>query len=259
MCLLCERGKEGDVPQTMSNTDKNARFAIEARGLYKSFGSNLVLNELDLSVSWGSLTVLFGANGSGKSTLIKNLATISTPTSGKVLIAGLDIKKEKAQIRSNIGVITHELLLYSELTAYQNLLFYGKLFGLSDIEQRIHWVTNITGTQTYLGKQIKHMSHGMQKRVSIARAILHDPAILFLDEPETGLDQEAVDGLHEMIGLGLKGRRTILMTTHSLDTGFSMADTITVLSGGKISYNKKKIDIDRNVFEKEYANLRHNK
>ena len=94
----------------MSNTNNNARFAIEAKGLRKSFGSNLVLNELDMSVDWGSLTVVFGSNGSGKSTLVNNLATISTPTSGEIYVAGFDVKKEKALIRKNIGVVTLSLI-----------------------------------------------------------------------------------------------------------------------------------------------------
>ena len=98
----------------------------------------------------------------------------------------------------------------------------------------------------------------MQKRVSIARAIVHDPPILFLDEPESGLDQEALEGLYEMIRSGQNGKRTILMTTHNVDRGLQMADRVTILSKGKISYDKKKADIKRDVFAREYASLRQN-
>ena len=240
----------------MSNTNNNARFAIEAKGLRKSFASNLVLNELDMSVDWGSLTVIFGSNGSGKSTLVNNLATISTPTSGEIYVAGFDVKKEKALIRKNIGVVTHELLLYSDLTAYDNLFFYGKMFNLPDIEHKIELAADITGTEHYLRKKVRHMSHGMQKRISIARAILHDPPILFLDEPESGLDQEALEGFYEMIRSGQRGKRTILMTTHNIDRGLQMGDRVTVLSKGKISYDKKRVDIDKEVFERDYNILR---
>ena len=240
----------------MSNTNNNTRFAIEAKGLRKSFASNLVLNELDMSVDWGSLTVIFGSNGSGKSTLVNNLATISTPTSGEIYVAGFDVKKEKALIRKNIGVVTHELLLYSDLTAYENLFFYGKMFNLPDIEHKIELAADITGTGHYLRKKIRHMSHGMQKRISIARAILHDPPILFLDEPESGLDQEALEGFYEMIRSGQRGKRTILMTTHNIDRGLQMGDRVTVLSKGKIAYDKKRVDIDREVFERDYTSLR---
>ena len=240
----------------MSNTNDNARFAIEAKGLRKSFASNLVLNELNMSVDWGSFTVIFGSNGSGKSTLVNNLATISTPTSGEIYVAGFDVKKEKALIRKNIGVVTHELLLYSDLTAYENLFFYGKMFNLPDIEHKIELAADITGTGHYLRKKIRHLSHGMQKRISIARAILHDPPILFLDEPESGLDQEALEGFYEMIRSGQRGKRTILMTTHNIDRGLQMGDRVTVLSKGKISYDKKRVDIDREVFERDYTSLR---
>tara|TARA_B100001013_G_C24582423_1_gene431188 strand:+ start:436 stop:1170 length:735 start_codon:yes stop_codon:yes gene_type:complete len=242
----------------MANTPDNARPAIEAKKLHKSFGSNLVLDGLDLSVDWGSFMVIFGSNGSGKSTLVNNLATISTPTSGEVYIAGLDINKRKAPIRKNIGVVMHELLLYSDLTAYENLFFYGKMFNLSDLDYKIELAAGITGIEKYLGKKVKHMSHGMQKRVSIARAIVHDPPILFLDEPESGLDQEALEGLYEMIRSGQNGKRTILMTTHNVDRGLQMADRVTILSKGKISYDKKKADIERDVFDREYASLRQN-
>ena len=105
----------------MASANNNARFAIEAKGLSKSFGSNLVLNELDMSIDWGSVTVIFGSNGSGKSTLLNNLATISTPTSGEIYVAGFDIKKQKSLIRKNIGVVTHELLLYSDPVSYTHL------------------------------------------------------------------------------------------------------------------------------------------
>ncbi|MQF97983.1 MAG: ABC transporter ATP-binding protein [SAR202 cluster bacterium] len=240
----------------MSNTNNNVGFAIEAKRLRKSFGSNLVLNELDMSVDWGSFTVIFGSNGSGKSTLVNNLATISTPTSGEIYVAGFDIKKEKALIRKNIGVVTHELLLYSDLTAYENLFFYGKMFNLPDIEHKIELTAEITGAKDYLRKKIKHMSHGMQKRIAIGRAILHDPPILFLDEPESGLDQEALERLYEMIRSGQNGKRTILMTTHNIDRGLEMGDRVTVLSKGKISYDKKRVDINRDVFEGDYISLR---
>ena len=196
--------------------------------------------------------MVFGSNGSGKSTLVNNLATISTPTSGEIYVAGFDVKKEKALIRKNIGVVTHELLLYSDLTAYDNLFFYGKMFNLPDIEHKIELAADITGTEHYLRKKVRHMSHGMQKRISIARAILHDPPILFLDEPESGLDQEALEGFYEMIRSGQRGKRTILMTTHNIDRGLQMGDRVTVLSKGKISYDKKRVDIDKEVFEMDY-------
>ena len=200
--------------------------------------------------------MVFGSNGSGKSTLVNNLATISTPTSGEIYVAGFDVKKEKALIRKNIGVVTHELLLYSDLTAYDNLFFYAKMFNLPDIEHKIELAADITGTEHYLRKKVRHMSHGMQKRISIARAILHDPPILFLDEPESGLDQEALEGFYEMIRSGQRGKRTILMTTHNIDRGLQMGDRVTVLSKGKISYDKKRVDIDKEVFERNYNILR---
>ena len=146
----------------------------------------------------------------------------------------------------------HNPLIYGDLTVAENLRFYGKMFGLTDLEKRLESVASSVGIEPHLGKRVRLLSHGTQKKISIARAILHDPPILLLDEPETGLDQKTLDNFLEIVQIGPRGKRTVLMTTHNLDKGISMADQIKILSKGKISYQQEKKNIDIDSFKDIY-------
>lgn len=239
----------------MIQTEGTIDLAIYAKGLSKSYGNHMALNNLDLSISWGSFTVVFGPNGSGKSTLIKILSTIANPTSGDLFVGGFDIRGNKSFIRKNIGVVMHNPILYGDLTVVENLRFYGKMFGVIDLEKTLESVASSVDVETHLGEKVRLLSHGTKKKVSIARAILHDPAILLLDEPETGLDQKTLDHFPEIVQIGPRGKRTVLMTTHNLDKGISMGDQIRILSKGKISYQQDKRNIDTDSFKDIYRSL----
>ena len=192
---------------------------------------------IDLDVLRGHTLSLVGANGSGKTTLLKILATLSRPDSGQVLINGFNADKYGTQIRAGIGVVTHDPLLYDDLTGRENLKFYSRMFDVPNADIRVENVTELVGMESRLDQKIGSMSHGMKKRFSIARALLHNPQILLMDEPESGLDHEAVELLDKIITERPDQCRTVIMTTHDLDRAIRLADSLAVLSRGRVSFS----------------------
>ena len=214
--------------------------AIRITGLYKSFGEWPVLWDLDLAVGWGQFLVLFGANGAGKTTLLRILSTATRPDRGAVYVGGYHLLRQSAAIRRNLGVVGHRHFLYEDLTCWENLMFYGRLFHLKDAEDRARRVLTEVSLQSRAHQRVRALSHGMQKRLSIARAILHEPKVLLLDEPEAGLDRESVGMLNRLLLDRTSSGRTVLMTTHNIDLGLTWADRVAVLSRGKIDFQEKK-------------------
>jgi heme exporter protein A len=222
-----------------------APWAIEVNQLTKSFGNTHALAGIDLKIKKGQTLAIFGANGAGKSTLIKVLATIMHPSSGKVLINGLDLKSNAELIRAMIGVVPHQSLLYSNLTAYENLEFYSRMYDVPHFRERILQVVAMVGMKPRLYDRVGTLSRGMQQRLSIARALLHKPAIVLLDEPETGLDQQAVS----MLWCSLKeegAEGTVIFTSHGLERGLEVCDQVVILHKGKVVYQQssKALDLD---------------
>jgi len=219
-------------------------WAIETQGLTKSFGSHLALGGIDLQVKHGDSVAIFGPNGAGKTTLIKVLATIMKPSSGSVLIDGLDLKRDALESRRKIGVVTHQTFLYSNLTACENLEFYSRMYDVPGAKKRIHEVVTMVGMTSRLYDRVGTLSRGMQQRLSLARALLHKPTIMLLDEPETGLDQQAIALLWDALREEGDGRRTIILTTHSLERGLELSDGLLILAQGKIVYQSSTQALD---------------
>ena len=227
--------------------------AILVQGLTRSFGAAPVLHNLDLQVAWGEFLVLFGANGSGKTTLIRTLASLARADSGRIHVAGRDLHRKAALARRLLGVVTHQPLLYGDLTGSENLRFYGRMFRVPDIEERILHVAGQMGLLKLLERRVRTLSHGMQKRLSLARAVLHDPPILLLDEPETGLDQEALGYLDALLTGGEGAPRTILMTTHNLERGLSLGDRVAILANGRIVFQESRQNLDIADFQDTFS------
>lgn len=225
---------------------------VEVKGLTKYFGRHQVLRGVDLEVGRGEFLTIFGPNGAGKTTLIKILSTLSKPSSGEGRIAGWDIKTKAAEVRRHLGVVSHETLLYHDLTAYENLKFYGKMFDVPHWEERIVDMVRQVGLESRLYDRVGTLSHGMQKRLSIARALLHHPSLLLLDEPETGLDQQAMALFTEVLNTLVGGECTIIMTTHNMERGLKMGNRVAILSGGRIVYQEKKPLVDIAAFAETY-------
>ena len=213
-------------------------LAIEAKGLRKAFGRTPVLRGLDLEVPWGEALAVLGPNGSGKTTLVKVLATLTSPDAGAVHVAGRDVARAGQRVRRVVGVVTHDPLLYHGLTGYENLKFYGRMFGLDRIHERIEAVAERVGMSTRLHQQVGTLSHGLEKRFSIARALLHEPQVLLMDEPESGLDQEALIMLEEVVARQTSGLGAVLMTTHSLAGALALGHRMAILARGRIAYQE---------------------
>jgi len=218
------------------------KLAIEVRNVKKSFDERLVLKGIDLAVQSGESVVIFGPNGAGKTTLIKILSTIVTPTSGNVVIDGYDIKRQPDKVRQRIGVVSHNTFLYNNLTGYENLDFYRRLYDVP--KDRINAVSEMVGMQTRLHDRISNLSRGMQQRFAIARALLANPHIMLLDEPETGLDQQAISLLWNAFRSDNGVKRTLVLISHNLERGLEIADRLIIISRGKVVYQIARHSID---------------
>jgi heme ABC exporter ATP-binding subunit CcmA len=217
-------------------TDSRNQNAIEVRGLRKSFGRTLVLRGLDFEVRWGEVVTIIGDNGSGKTTLLRVLATLSGFDAGSVRIGGLDVKRSGKAIRRAIGVVTHDPLLYDDLTARENLKFYSRMYGVERSDERIAEVVGQMGMLHRLDDRVRTLSHGMKKRISIARALLHAPRILIMDEPESGLDRDSLTMLDGVIESFKDSSRAVVMTTHNPERVAEISDRTEKLSRGQITH-----------------------
>jgi ABC-type multidrug transport system ATPase subunit len=218
----------------VSNTDA----IINVQGLNKAYGRNKIFQNLDLVINYGEVCALIGINGSGKTTLLKILSTLTKPDSGSLSISGLTSRKNGEDIRKLVGLVTHNHLLYNQLTGYENLKFVGELYRVQNIDEKIKELSSLLKLDKVLDKRIEYLSHGFQKRVSIARALIHNPLLLLLDEPESNLDHLSKTVLFEMIKRFKESGKTILVTTHNIETIVNIADRILLVSKNKISLNQ---------------------
>ncbi len=209
--------------------------AISAVGLRKDYGDRSVLRGVDVSVAWGQIAVLFGANGAGKTTLLRILAGLSRPDAGESHVAGLRMRRSGGRARTLVGFVGHQTLLYSDLTCRENLAFYAKLYGVNHPQARIESVLDQVALADRADRRVRTLSHGMQKRLSVARAILHQPAVLLLDEPESGLDADSVASLGELLRDWTSSGKTALLTTHSSEIGQAWADCVLRLDRGRLA------------------------
>lgn len=203
-------------------------------GLVKTYGALPVLRGLNLAVARGERLLLVGQNGSGKTTLLKILATLIRPTAGRALLQGWDVVEERAQVRGCIGFLSHQTYLYGELTVLENLRFYSEMYGFRPQEEALRQRLDSVGMDTWRNAQVRTLSRGMQQRVALVRALLHSPPVLLLDEPDTGLDQRAASALSELLASVAAEGRTVLLTSHNLERGLSLADRVAVLKSGRI-------------------------
>ena len=236
----------------MSEQGVDSSWAIEAQGVIKLFGEHYALRGIDLKLSKGEHLVIFGPNGAGKTTLVKILSTLVKPSSGSVWLDGIDIHDKPTQIRRKISVVSHQTFLYDDLTVYENLKFYGNMYDVPDLEKQIHKVISWVQLESRLYDRVGTLSRGLQQRATIARAILHNPSILFLDEPEVGLDPHASTMIRDVLGSIDSDSRTVVMTTHNLERGLELGDNVIILDRGKIVYQATKDEIGTLDFQQVY-------
>lgn len=231
------------------------KHVVKARGLIKKFGFKTALRKVDLSLISGDCLTLFGPNGAGKTTLIQILCSLMLPTSGKVVIAGLDTRYHRMAIHRLIGVIAHDTFLYDNLTAVENLNFYGKMYNVPKLKTRIDDLIDRVGLRAYKNDPVHTYSRGMKQRLSVARAILHDPAVLFLDEPYTGLDQQGADDLQRLLSQFRDQRKTIVLASHNLARGLELCSHAAILNAGELIYHENIAGIDKRDFKQIYVKL----
>ena len=230
--------------------------AIDVQGVSKAYGRSIALNKLDLQVQWGNILTIFGPNGSGKTTLIKLLATLSRPDTGTIGIAGLDPRRYGSHVRRQIGVLTHDPLLYDDLTARENLRFAARMFDIDNAGERIETVADKLDIASRLDQRVGTLSHGWKKRFSLARALLHDPPILLMDEPESGLDEQALTGLGDLLREESERRRTVVLTTHNFERGLEFGDEVAILAKGRMVYRESTSKVvDADTLRKTYGQL----
>jgi len=208
---------------------------IKVRKLVKRFGLKTVLKGMDFSVEDGEFVALIGPNGAGKTTFLRILASLARPTMGMVSVAGFQLPKEAADVRRRLGVVSHQPLLYVDLTAAENLKFYGRMYNLPDVDTRLDEVLEMVGLASRRDDLVRTYSRGMQQRLAIGRAVLHDPSVMLFDEPYTGLDQDASAMLDEVLRTVAARGRTVVMTSHDLASTEDLATRFDVLSRGKIA------------------------
>jgi len=214
---------------------------IQVIKLVKRFGPITVLRELDFEVRSGEFVALLGPNGAGKTTLLRILSSLSKPTSGLVQVASYQLPEGAVHVRALLGVVSHQPLLYGDLTAEENLSFYARLYGVD--RPRIGEVLDLVGLSSRKSDLVRVFSRGMQQRLAIGRSILHNPQILLLDEPHTGLDQEAGEILDSVLReIALEGR-TVVMTSHDLVRAAELASRLDILSKGKIKASTSTGDL----------------
>ncbi len=223
---------------------------VETHALTKAYGLQPVLRKLDVSIERGQFVALLGPNGSGKSTLLRLLAGLSKPTSGTIRVGGWELPREAAAVRAQIGLVSHKALLYENLTARENLLFFCRLYNVSDPEDHIKRGLERVGLTRRAHDLVRTYSRGMLQRLSIARALIHDPHVLLMDEPYTGLDVDAAATLDALMHDAHAEGHTIIMTTHELDHAATLAERAIILSRGVIGYDAPmSADIAARYFE----------
>jgi heme exporter protein A len=230
---------------------------IEIHHLTKRFGAHTALRDVTFTLGEGERVALLGPNGAGKSTLLALIATLSRPSSGDIKIRGTSLSSSWHAIRRYIGLVSHQSLLYPDLTATENLRFYANLYSLTNTEARIREVLAWVGLLPRANDRVRGYSRGMTQRLAIARALIHDPQILLLDEPFSGLDEAAAERLQNLLARihGEEPARSTLLTTHDLTRGLDFASRVLILKRGKVVLDVPTHQYTRPAWRETYLEL----
>ena len=225
---------------------------LEATRITKRFGHRMILSGVELKVQLGEVVSIFGANGAGKTTLIKILATLIKPTSGHLQIGGTDALADPFSVRPSLGLVVHEPLAYLDLSPYENLKFFGRLYGIDALEERIKDLLADVGLTPFAHEPIKIFSRGMTQRFMIAKALIHDPQLLLFDEPFSGLDVTAKQFMLKLIDQERRRGKGILVTTHDTELGYLVGSRYLFLLNGKIEAVANKNEIGLEELSRRY-------
>jgi heme exporter protein A len=225
--------------------------AIEVRGLTRSFGLRKALDDVSFALPERAFLSVFGPNGAGKTTLVKVLTTLLNPSAGECRVLGLDVVADAVEMRHRIGLISHNPLLYPDLNAEENLYFFADMYGIENPKERVHELLCAVELDHRRLDLTRTFSRGMLQRLSIARALLHRPEVLFLDEPYSGLDPHAMDILDALVAQ-IRGEHTFVMISHDLDKGLELCSHALILAKGRVVLFEPREAIDESVFRETY-------
>jgi len=208
--------------------------AIEVQGVWKFYGDFPALRDVRFNIEAGSCLALLGRNGAGKTTLLRIIAGLSRAGRGQVRILGGEPREQAA--RARIGILGHGISLYDELSAFENLRLFGRLYGLADPRKSaLAWLER-TGLERVRDGLVREFSRGMRQRLAVARAFLHDPSVLLLDEPFTSLDDRAIALLQGLLREAISQGRTVVLSTHQLGEALELATQVALLVRGRLAY-----------------------
>jgi heme ABC exporter ATP-binding subunit CcmA len=212
--------------------------ALEIGGVSKYYGDFPALRKIELNIEAGSTVALLGRNGAGKTTLLRIMAGLSKASEGEVRIAGVDVRREST--RRRIGVLGHGISLYDELSAVENLVLFARLYGLAEPEkQALAWLER-TGLGRVRDGLVREFSRGMRQRLAVARAFIHEPEVLLLDEPFTALDDRAIAVLQSLLGDAHALGRTIVISTHQLKEALELATHVALIQRGQLAFTGER-------------------
>jgi len=243
---------QATLDQPRETTDLKAP-AVQIVDLCKSIDERPILRGVDLSINPGESVAILGANGAGKSTLLKILATLTSATAGEARLFGVSLRNAPASLRAKIGLISHQSLLYRDLTARENLQFFAKLYGIPDPATRAINLLSLVGLGDRADDAVKTFSRGMTQRVAIARALVHRPQLLLADEPFAGLDVASVAAVEELFDQLHAAGRTVLVVDHDIERSLRICQRIIVLRGGRVALDKAAGDTSAAEIEAEMS------
>ncbi len=215
----------------------NEAAALEADNVSKFFGDLPALRGVTLHVEPGDSVLLYGPNGAGKTTLLRTLAALSRPDEGQVLFGGQPLRHDSNAAKSLIGFVSHAPYLYGELTGRENLRFFGRLYRLSALDAKVDRALDLFAVRHRADELVRNLSRGLQQRMTLARALLHDPAFVLLDEPFTGLDADSARHLEQLLTRLPAEGKALVFSTHNYDQGAAIARRLVALEKGRIKYD----------------------
>lgn len=216
---------------------------LELEHISKRFGSKIALRDVTVRLAPGECLALLGANGAGKTTLLRTMATLSRPTRGTVRAFGVDAWQARRQVRARLGVVAHQPYVYPELTCRENLRFFGQMFALERIDERVNATLERVGLMSRSDERAATLSRGLLQRLNLARAILHEPGVLILDEPDTGLDAAGRSVLAAIVAAQVAACGSVVLTTHALDFALEQATRVVTLTGGRVALEARRAEV----------------
>jgi heme exporter protein A len=232
------------IPSLMQKVATGAAAPVSAVGLCKAIDGRPILQDVNFEVGTGEFVAVLGANGAGKSTLLKIIATLTGKTGGELRLFGRVVTRDSAALRARIGLMGHQSMLYRDLTARENLEFFGRLYGVKQPAERAAQLLEVVGLADRADDAVRSFSRGMVQRVAIARALVHDPELMLADEPFDGLDAPSVAATEKLLRHLNASGKTIVLVNHDIGQSLELAKRVVVLKQGRVAVDAAARTLD---------------